>query len=46
MGYYFLDARTNLRLLRTIIYPVIWMMWLVHQSEVLQEAMVNIFDTH
>jgi hypothetical protein len=41
LGIYFLDQRTYYRLLRTTIYPVVWCMWLVHQSEVLQEARVN-----
>ena len=40
MGFYFLDSRTYQRHLKVIIYPVIWMMWLIHQVEVLHEAKV------
>ena len=41
MGVYCLEPRTYYRHLFTIIYPVIWCIWLVHQSEVLQEARVS-----
>ena len=46
MGLYFMDEQTNSRLLRTIIYPVIWMIWLIHQSEVIKEALVSEFNVY
>ena len=41
-----MDEKTNSRLLRTIIYPVIWMIWLIHQSEVIKEALVSEFNVY
>jgi len=47
LGLVFVSKSTHYRTMSNIIYPVVWLFWQLHQSEVIQECLVrkgNVFQ--